>query len=115
MKSNPNITLNIKGRNWHFIVLTDKMFDKKFTSSEDDETHAVTEPKENTVYFKKSLLTIPTIRHELFHVLIYSSLIESSSLDRLQMEELGAEIMGEHASEVVLWAETVMNFYTTRG
>ena len=115
MKLNQHISLNIKGRDWYFILLSDKVFDKRFPPEQDgDETCAVAEPKESAVYLKKSLLTIPTIRHEIFHILVFSSLIESSSLDRLQMEELGAEIMGEHALEVCIWAEKVMNFYTVR-
>ena len=64
---------------------------------------------------KKSRFTLPTIRHEIFHILVFSSLIESSSLTKDQMEELGAEITAEHSPEIVLWAEQVMNFYTQKG
>lgn len=111
-----HLTLNIKGKNWHFITIADKSFDKKFPNEEGEEgeTAAVTKSDENTVYIRKTKVTIPVIRHEIFHVIVFSSLIESSSLTKDQMEELSAEIVGEHASEIVLWAEQVMNFYTQR-
>jgi hypothetical protein len=116
MRYNEVITLNIKGRNWHFVLLGDRVFDKRFPCEEEnEETQAITVPDENSIYLKKSRFTLPTIRHEIFHILVFSSLIESSSLDRDQMEELGAEITAEHSPEIVLWAEQVMNFYTQKG
>lgn len=116
MKRNEIITLTIKGKFWHFILLSDKVFDKRFPCEEEnEETEAITIADEHTIYLKKSRFTLPTIRHEIFHILVFSSLIESSSLTKDQMEELGAEITAEHSPEIVLWAEQVMNFYTQRG
>lgn len=116
MKHNTHLTLNIKGRNWHFILYTDKQYDKKFKEDDsDDEDCATTDPAENTVYFRRSKFNLPTIRHELMHVVVFSSLVESSDLSRTQMEDLCCEIVGEHGLEICNWAEEIMNFYTKSG
>ena len=108
-----NITINIKGRDWKFVVIADKTFDKKFNAIPgDDDGCAITLNDDKTVFIKKSSIHLPVIRHEIMHILVFSSLVESSSLTALQMEELCCEIVGEHGQELNLWAEKVMNFFT---
>jgi hypothetical protein len=102
-----SITLQIKGRDWTFQVLTDKVYTKKFG----DDSMAMTVEKEKKVYFNKTDFNLPTIRHELLHVLVYSSLVESSELTSIQMEELCAEIVGEHGLELIVWSEKILNFF----
>lgn len=106
-----SIAINIKGREWKFIVVTDKTFDKRY-NPDGDAGCAITIPEDKIVFIKKSFIHLTVIRHEIMHILVFSSLVESSSLTALQVEELCCEIIGEHGPEIQLWAETVMNFFT---
>lgn len=106
-----HISINIKGREWKFIVIADKTFDKRY-NPEHDGGCAITISADKSVFIKKSSIHMPVIRHEIMHILVFSSLIESSSLTALQIEEMCCEIVGEHGPEIQLWAETVMNFFT---
>jgi hypothetical protein len=104
------LTLNIKGRDWVFQVLPEKAYVKKFN----DDSMAITIEKEKSVYFNKPDFNLVTIRHELLHVLVFSSLVESSELSSEQMEELCAEITGEHGLEIIVWSEKILNHFINK-
>jgi hypothetical protein len=98
-----DITLPIKGRNWKFILVTDKRFDKLYGLG----NVAMTLPDQNEVHFKKSTWDIVTIRHELAHVLYAMSLVGSADLTSDQVEETFAEIIGYHCSEIIFWSDQI--------
>jgi hypothetical protein len=103
VKAISQITLNIKGRDWTFKLLTDKQFNK-LHNKEDEGNTAMTIQSDYEVHFRKSDWSIATIRHELGHTLHMSSLVGSSDLTVSDTVELMCEIIGEHTDEIVLWS-----------
>jgi len=100
------VTLNIKGRDWSFHLLTDRRFDK--LHNEDGAVRAaVTMPNQYTAHFKKSDWCIKDIRHELGHVLYSMTLTSTSDLTPDQVEETMCEIIAEHSPEIILWADMI--------
>jgi hypothetical protein len=103
-----DITLDVKGRKWKFVLVPDKRYDRQHNSSEpDDGSVAITLPDLNEVHFKKSTWDIITVRHELAHVLYNMSLVSSSDLKPGQVEETFAEIIGHHCSEIIFWSDQI--------
>lgn len=110
MKAPCKVILPIKGSKWTFKLVNDKLYDKTHLNIDGDEdSSAITLPVQREVHFRKSDITLSIIRHELLHVLVNSSLIGSSALSCHQMEELCAEIIGEHCSDLILWSDLIMN------
>lgn len=102
-----DITLDLKGRNWKFILLPDRRFDKLHNSNGESPAVAMTIPDTYEVHFRKSDWDIVTIRHEIAHVLFNMSMTGSAELTAYQVEETFAEIVGHNAAEIVVWAERV--------
>lgn len=100
------IVIPIKGRDWRFILMTDRRFDKLHNPDEDGNA-AMTIEGAYEVHFRKSDWTIAGIRHELLHVLYMMSLVGSTSMTPADVQELCAEIVGEHGQEICLWADRI--------
>ena len=102
-----DMTIQIKGRNWKFILMNDRRFDKLHNPTGESPAVAMTIPDIYEAHFRKSDWDIVTIRHELGHILYLMSLTGSAELSAHQVEETFAEIIGHHSAEIVVWAETV--------
>ncbi len=102
-----DVTIDIKGRPWKFVLLPDKRYDKLHNTDPDDMSAAITLPTIYEVHFRKSDWDIVTIRHEILHVLYNASLVSSANLSTHDVQEICAEIVGQHASEIVVWSDRV--------
>ena len=100
----------IKDKEWTFLLLSDKKYDKDHGEDSD----GITYPSERCVYFAKSTINLSVILHELMHVFNNASLINSSDLTRLQQEELGCEIVAEHYFDIGKLAFEINEFFHTR-
>lgn len=108
-----DITINIKGRDWKFILMTDKRFDRLY-NVEDNGNAAMTLPTTYEVHFRKSDWDVVTIRHELLHVLYNMSLTGSAGMEPDQVEETCAEIVAHHAIEIIFWADRITEKFLER-
>jgi len=110
-----NLVINIKGRDWNFILVPDKRFDKIHNYNTDEDSNiAMTLPTQYEVHFRKSDWNAATIRHEMLHVLFNMSLVGSANLDVTDVQEICAEIVGEHAIEIVMWSDRISEKFLGR-
>jgi len=86
----------IKGHEWKFYAQSTNAYKRAHGS----DSHAITYYKDREVFFQLTSLSPNYVRHELVHCYIASSSINSSSLTADQMEELAAELIGEHGPEM---------------
>jgi hypothetical protein len=101
-----SILIDIKGRQWNFILLTDRRFDK--LHNEDGKARAgLTLPNQYECHFRKSDWCINDIRHEIGHALYHMSMTGSSDLTPDQVEETMCQLIGYHGPEIMLWADRV--------
>ena len=101
-----DITLEIKGRPWKFILVPDKRFDR--LHNEDGSARAgLTLPNQYECHFRKSDWCIVDIRHEIGHALFHMSLTSSSDLTPSQVEETMCQIIAVHTPEIILWSDRV--------
>jgi hypothetical protein len=102
-----HFTAKIKGIEWKFYAQTASAYKRKHGS----DSHAITYTKDREVYFNISTLATDYVRHEVFHSYIASSSTNSASLTADQMEELCAELYGEHGPEMDLLVDQILNFF----
>ena len=100
-------TANIKGHDWKFYAQTDSTYKR----NHGNDSHAITYTKDREVFFRASTLAPDYVRHELMHCYIASSSTNSASLSADQVEELAAEIFGEHGPEMDLLVDKILNFF----
>lgn len=113
MKSLATITINIKGRDWSFHLLTDRVFDK-LHNPEDEDAIAMTIPHQYTVHFRRSDWTPRSSLHEIGHILHFASLVGSSDLSAADSVELMCEIIAEHNEELTLWSSRITDRFLNR-
>lgn len=106
MKPLASTTIKIKGREWKFLLLTDRQFDK-IHNPEGQLNNAMTISSRYEVHFPKSSWNIVDIRHELSHCFYTMSSVNSSELTPLQVEETMCSIFGAHGPEMMLIADRV--------
>lgn len=100
------VTLDIKGRSWTFILMSDAKFDK--INNPEGEAHtAMTVQRQYEVHFKKSEWTVIDIRHEIGHILYYMNQTDTADLKPDDVEEVMCQIIGHNAPEIVTWADRV--------
>ncbi len=100
-------SVKIKGLEWKFYAQSASSYVRKHGK----DSHAITYTKDREVFFNINTLAPEYVRHELFHAYVASCSINSSSLDAEQMEEVAAEIYGEHGPEMDLLVDQVLNFF----
>jgi hypothetical protein len=100
-------TAKIKGIEWKFYAQASSTYNRKHGT----DSHAITYTKDHEIYFKLSELSPDYIRHELMHAYVMCCSINSSSLTADQMEEVCAEIFGEHGAEMYLMVDQILNFF----
>ena len=113
MKPLANIILQIKGRDWNFILYTDKAFNKLHNDDDSADDCAMTIVGTREVHFRKSDWSGVAIAHEIGHILHFASLVSSSEMSAHDTVELMCEIIGEHAEEIVLWKSRVVERFLT--
>lgn len=100
------VTRNIKGAEWHFYLESAASYKRKHGSDSD----AITYIKEREVYFNRSDFDTNVVRHELFHIYVAESNTNSSpDFTKDDMEDLGAEIVGEFGPQIVSEADFIHN------
>lgn len=106
MASKKFVTRSIKGAEWHFYLESSSVYKRKHGSDSD----AITYIKEREVYFNRAEFDTNCVRHELFHIYVAESNINSSpDFTKDDMEDLGAEIMGESGPLIIQEADFIHN------
>jgi hypothetical protein len=106
MVSKRFVTRIIKGAEWHFYLESASVYKRKHGSDSD----AITYIKEREVYFNRADFDTNCVRHELFHIYIAESNTNSSpDFTKDDMEDLGAEIIGEFGPLIVHEADFIHN------
>jgi hypothetical protein len=97
---------NIKGSEWHFYLESSSVYKRKHGS----DSGAIVYIKEREVFFNRADFDTDAVRHELFHIYVAESNTKSSpDFTKDDMEDLGAEIMGEHGVLIVQEADFIHN------
>ena len=107
MKKKAPIKEKIKGYEWTFHAEKNATYIRKHGS----DSHAITYPHEREIYFNSDSLAPDYLRHEIFHAYVASCSTNSSSLSKDQMEELCAEIYGDHAPEMDALVDKILNYF----
>lgn len=107
MKHLAIIHRNIKGRDWIFKLLSDRVFDKLHNPEGDEGNSGMTLFNRYEVHFAKSEWDLTDIRHEISHIYFYMSNTGSAELDASQTEETMCEIFGKHGLEICVLADTI--------
>lgn len=107
MSRKKHFTAQIKGMEWKFYSQSLTAYEKAHGKDSD----AVTYTHDMEVFFSKPRLLPGIVRHELFHVYIASSGINSAGLNTEQMEELCAELFEVHGLEMILLADKIIDFF----
>jgi hypothetical protein len=102
-----SLKIKIKGIEWSVFAQTTAAYKRKHGS----DSHAITYTKDREIHFNISTLAPDYVRHEVFHAFIASSSTNSSSLSADQMEELAAELYGEHEPDMHLAVDQILNFF----
>lgn len=107
MKHLASITRNIKGREWTFKLLSDRVFDKIHNPEGTEGNTGMTIFSRYEVHFSKSEWDLIDLRHEISHIYFFMSNTGSADLSALQTEETMCEIFGTHGLEMCLLADNV--------
>jgi hypothetical protein len=107
MKKKPPLKSNIKGYEWTFYAQTNATYIRKHGS----DSHAITYTVDREVYFNLNTLAPEYVRHEIFHAYVASSNTNSSNLDQDHIEELCAEIYGDHGPEMDSLVDKILNYF----
>lgn len=97
----------IKGYEWTFFAEKNATYIRKHGS----DSHAITYTHDREIYFNISSLAPSYVRHEVFHAYVASSNINSSNLNKEQMEELCAELYGDHGPEMDKLVDKILNHF----
>ena len=107
MKKKPPMKLTFKGIEWTFVVQNNATYCR----NHDKDSEASTYPFDKEVVFNANYFSPYVVKHELIHVAVASSSTASSNLDAEQIEELCAELYGEHSNELDHIAEKILNYF----
>lgn len=106
MKHIAKITLSVKGRNWTFLLLTDRAFDK-LHNPDGEQNAAMTMTSKYEVHFCKNHWDLTNIRHELTHCFYAMAEVNSSDLSPEQVEETMCSIIGQNYAEIGLISDRI--------
>jgi hypothetical protein len=106
MKRKP-YTANIKGYNWNFYAESGATYARKHGN----DSNAIAYFKDREVFFNLPSVNPINVRHEIMHCYVSSSSTNSSYLTRDQMEELCAEMYGEHGPEMDLLVDKLLEHF----
>lgn len=106
MKRKP-FKANIKGIDWEFHLQTSR----SYVRDHGKDSGAITYLGDKDVYFNQDQLTPGVVRHEMLHVFVASSGINSASLTTDQMEELCCELYENHGPEMDLLVDKILESF----
>jgi hypothetical protein len=101
------LRLKIKDIEWSFHGQTNASYIRRHGK----DSGAITYTDDREVYFNLSQFRPYFVRHELLHVYIASSSSNASSLNKDQVEELCAELYGDHGPEMRLIEDKILEFF----
>ena len=107
MKKKPPLKEKIKGYEWTFYAQSNATYIRNHGS----DSHAITYTHDREIYLNIGSLAPDFVRHEVFHAYVASCSTNSSSLDKDQMEELCAEVYGDHGPEMDMLVDKIINYY----
>jgi hypothetical protein len=107
MKKRNPLKLTFKGVEWTLHMQSDAAYSKMHGKDSD----ACTYPGDKEAWFARSSMIPSIVRHELLHIYVSSSGINSASLDKDQMEELCAELFEEHGPEMMLNVDKIIDYF----
>ena len=108
IKAITTITIPIRGRDWTFKLLQDRIFDKLHNKEDSESNTAMTVPERYEVHFKKSDLMFRDIKHELGHVYSFMSGTKSVDTSPDDIEELFCDIIADFGSEITMLSERIL-------
>ena len=97
----------IKGIEWKFYAQSPTTYSRRHGK----DSHAITYTKDREIFFNINTLAPDYVRHEIFHAYVASSSVNSAGLSNDQMEEICAELYGEHGPEMDLLTDQLLNFF----
>lgn len=112
-KYTKTITLQTKGRNWTFVLMPDKAFDK-LHNPEGQSNTAMTMANQYRTEFRKSDWSFVDIVHELGHVVYALAPTRSANLTTDDVEEVMCDIYSSNYFEIGLWASQIAECFFGR-
>lgn len=73
----------------------------------DENSEAETDIEKREVYFRRSGVTLLTVRHEMFHLVFSYSFSDTANLDSLQTEEMCAEMFAYQGQKILKLSDEV--------
>ena len=104
------ITLNIRGRDWTFSLISAMKFDKLHNADTKGRTGVTIIPSYE-VHFKE--WSMVDIRHELGHILYAMNRGETSDPTPDQVEEIMCQLIAFHHSDIGVWADRIAERFFT--
>jgi hypothetical protein len=98
---------SIKGITWEFHLQSNA----SYVRYNGKDSGAITYLGDKDVYFNQSQLTPGIVRHEVFHVFISSSGINSTTLSACNMEEICCEIYESFGPEMDLVVDRILEHF----
>jgi hypothetical protein len=99
-----SITLNIRGRDWKFSLISPVKFDK-LHNGDDLKRTGVTIIPSYEVHFKE--WSVVDIRHEICHILYAMNRGETSDPTPDQVEETMCQLIAYHYSDIGVWVDRI--------
>lgn len=106
MKKKP-YKATVKGIDWEFHLQTNA----QYVRYNGKDSGAITYLGDKDVYFNASQLSPGIVRHEIFHVFIASSGINSATLTADNMEEIACEMYEVHGPEMDLLVDKILEHF----
>lgn len=105
MKKQKQLTVNIKGHDWLVVGMTSSAYVRKHGN----DSGAIMNFQERKMFFNLSSVTPYYVRHEVLHAFVSSSSTASARLTVDQIEELCADLYGEHGPEMDVIADKILS------
>lgn len=99
------LKFQINSDEWKFRVLTKEQMEKRHG----DDIHGLTQIDRHIVDLRQDHLSLPLIRHELFHVHLSYTFTGSAELSQDSMEEICADLFAERGDLMQAQAREIFN------
>jgi hypothetical protein len=97
----------IMGKEWIIHGQSHASYARKHGS----DSAGITYPDDYELYFDLSRIRPYFVRHEVLHAFVSSSPHHAANLTAGQMEELIAQLYGEHGPEMHILVDKILNYY----
>ena len=102
--------LKISDVTWKIRLLTVD----KYIAEYGDDSRAITDVHAHTVDFRRDIVTLELVRHELVHCYFALAMVTSSQLTMDQTEEVFAELMSKYGEQYIQNSRKVFNYLQKR-